>query len=57
MDQLIEINVLLNIAAEQIDSYNIKQTKAGSARIRKTLGTIKNQVTAVRAALVAEDKA
>lgn len=57
MDTLTQINTLLLQATAQIEAYTAKPTKAESARIRKTLGTIKNQVTAVRSALVAADKA
>ena len=57
MNELNTINTLLKGAIEEIDSYTEKQTKAASARIRKSLGEIKKQVTAVRSALVAADKA
>ena len=57
MTELNTIKELLVTATEQITRYENKPTKAESARIRKTLGTIKNQVTGVRAALVAADKA
>ena len=57
MDQLTTINTLLIGTTAQINAYTSKPTKAESARIRKSLGEIKKQVTAVRAALVAADKA
>ena len=57
MTELTTIKQELETALEQINSYETKPTKAESARIRKTLGEIKKQVTGVRAALVAADKA
>ena len=57
MIELTEINTLLITATAQINAYGDKPTKAESARIRKTLSTIKNQVTGTRAALIAADKA
>ena len=57
MNELLVIKADLQLAIEQIGEYETKQTKAQSARIRKTLGEIKKAVTGVRAALVAEDKA
>jgi len=56
MDELSNIKQQLTTAIEQITAYEQKKTKAASARIRKSLGSIKNLVTGVRAALVAEDK-
>ena len=41
----------------EVQSYNKKQTKVGSARIRKQLGNLKNMVPSIRANLVAADKA
>ena len=57
MNELSELNTLLITATAQINSYQAKPTKAESARIRKTLGQIKKDVTPVRAVLVAADKA
>ena len=57
MNGLETIKTQLEITLSEIEAYNEKQTKASSARIRKGLGAIKNQVTAVRAELVAADKA
>ena len=57
MTELTRIKAELETALEQIEAYATKPTKAESGRIRKTLGAIKNQVTGVRAALVAADKA
>jgi len=54
--ELIQIKTDLEIALTQIEAYENKPTKAESGRIRKTLGSVKNQVTSVRAALVAADK-
>jgi predicted lipoprotein len=54
---LTTIKTLLETALEQINKYEEKPTKAESARIRATLGAIKKDVTGVRAALVAADKA
>jgi hypothetical protein len=56
MTELLDIKTQLETALEQINAYENKPTKAESARIRKTLGSIKNSVTKVRAALVVEDK-
>ena len=57
MTELVEIKTYLETAIAQINAYTEKPTKAESGRIRKTLGEIKKQVTGVRAALVAADKA
>ena len=57
MNELETITEALENALNDISSYSIKPTKAASARIRKTLGEVKKQVTGVRAALVAADKA
>lgn len=57
MTELQNIKELLETALEQINKYEVKTTKAESARIRTTLGEIKKSVTGVRAALVAADKA
>ena len=57
MNEITEINKLLIEATAQINAYQDKQTKAGSARIRKVLGEIKKQVTGTRSALIAADKA
>lgn len=57
MTELNTIKQELTTALSQIEAYETKPTKAESGRIRKTLGSIKNQVTGVRAALVAADKA
>ena len=57
MTELVEIKTYLETAITQINAYTEKPTKAESGRIRKTLGEIKKQVTGVRAALVAADKA
>lgn len=57
MSELTTIKLQLEEALSQITSYETKQTKATSGRIRKVLGKIKNSVTGVRAALVAADKA
>ena len=56
MTQLNDISTLILTANQQIEAYSNKPTKAESARIRKTLGAIKNLVTPVRAELVAADK-
>lgn len=57
MTELNKIRDDLELALGQITSYQVKPTKAESARIRKTLGAIKKQVTGVRAVLIAADKA
>jgi ElaB/YqjD/DUF883 family membrane-anchored ribosome-binding protein len=57
MEELQVIKAQLIEALTEIGMYEDKQTKAASARIRKILGNIKKQVTGVRAALVAADKA
>jgi len=57
MIELSNIKSLLESALEQINKYQAKPTKAESARIRATLGSIKKQVTGVRAALVEAGKA
>ena len=57
MNEINNMAALLGDALTRINSYNNKPTKAESARIRKVLGEIKNNVTGTRAALVAADKA
>ena len=57
MNELNNIKEQLTTALSQIEAYETKPTKAESGRIRKTLGEVKKQVTGVRAALVAADKA
>lgn len=57
MQNLNNINITLLAAVAEIEAYRAKPTKASSARIRKYLGSIKNDVTATRAELVAADKA
>ena len=58
MTELLQFRKNLIDAIEAIDTFtDTKKTKAQSARIRKVLGEVKNQVTGVRAALVAADKA
>ena len=57
MTELTQIKTDLQSALAQIEAYESKPTKAESGRIRKTLGEVKKQVTGVRAALVAADKA
>jgi len=57
MTELNNIKEQLTTALAQIEAYEVKTTKAESARIRKTLGEIKKAITGVRAALVAADKA
>lgn len=57
MEELSTIKTALMAALDQIEAYEAKPTKAASKRIRTELGEIKKQVTAVRAALVAADKA
>ena len=57
MDTLSTIKQELETALAEINAYAEKPTKASSGRIRKSLGEIKKQVTGVRAALVAADKA
>jgi len=56
MKELNEMKLQLQLAVDSITAFSEKQTKVASAAIRKQLGEIKNGVTAVRAALVAEDK-
>ena len=56
MNELIQFKEQLEAAKELIDSYQHKQTKAASARIRKAIGNIKKEVTGIRAILVAADK-
>ncbi len=56
MNELQTIKADLEAAILQITAYEVKNTKAESARIRKILGAIKNQITSVRAALVAMDR-
>jgi hypothetical protein len=55
--ELQRITDLLTKAQEHIENYDIKRTKAESARIRKVLGEIKKSVTAVRAELLENDRA
>ena len=57
MNELTQIKEQLVTALTQIEAYEVKQTKAESARIRKTLGKIKKLVTPTRAALLAADRA
>jgi len=57
MNELNTIKSQLEDALASIDAYVAKPTKAESGRIRKALGEIKKNVTGVRAALVAADKA
>jgi len=57
MEKLTQIKMDMDIVSGMIENYDNKPTKVMSARIRKVLGSVKNQVTAVRAALVAADKA
>jgi len=57
MQELNTIKQHLETALAEINSYEQKQTKATSGRIRKSLGEIKKLVTPTRAALVAADKA
>ncbi len=57
MTKLQTIKTNLETALAQITEYETKNTKAESARIRKTLGEIKKQVTEARAELVTADKA
>ena len=57
MNELNDIKTMLVAAVADIEAYGEKKTKVASAGIRKSLGEIKKKVTAVRAALVAEDKA
>ena len=56
MNELNDIKTMLVAAVADIEAYGEKKTKVASAGIRKSLGEIKKKVTAVRAALVAEDK-
>lgn len=57
MNEVQTIKAKLQAALAEIEAFEAKQTKACSARIRKALGDVKNDVTAVRAALIAADKA
>lgn len=57
MTELNNMATMLGDALTRINDYNAKPTKAESGRIRKVLGEIKKDVTSVRAALVAADKA
>lgn len=57
MENLQEIKTQLEHALSQIQAYEEKATKACSARIRSSLGSIKKAVTAVRAELVQADRA
>ena len=57
MNEVIKIKEQLQIALAQIETFENKQTKATSARIRIALGEIKKSVTGTRAALVQTDKA
>ena len=57
MRELNTIKTELETALAAINAYEAKPTKAESGRIRKSLGEVKKQVTGVRAALVAADKA
>ena len=57
MNELTTIKAQLEGALASITAYEAKPTKAESGRIRKALGEVKKQVTGVRAALVAADKA
>lgn len=52
-----ELTELTDTLATQIQKYSDKPTKAESARLRATLGSIKNLVTPLRKQLVAADKA
>jgi len=56
MPELNEMKLQLQTAVDSIAAYGEKQTKTASAAIRKQLGEIKKNVTAVRAAMVAADK-
>ena len=47
----------MTAVVSEIEAYAGKQTKAASARIRKGLVSVKNQVTATRNALLTADKA
>jgi len=57
MNKLNQTKELLITVLGQIEKYENKPTKAESARIRKTLGEIKKNVTSVRAELLEADKA
>jgi hypothetical protein len=57
MTELNNIKLQLEAALAEINAYETKPTKACSGRIRKCLGEVKKEVTGVRAALVAADKA
>ena len=52
-----ELQAQLESLLEEVTSYNEKQTKAASKRIRLKLGALKNQTPIIRAELVAADKA
>ena len=56
MTEYHDLQDTLELALEQMTAYDAKPTKAESARIRKTLGTIKKAVTPVKAELLAADK-
>lgn len=51
------MKALLVEALTEIGQFEGRKTKASSARIRKLLGEVKNEVTDVRKELVASDKA
>ena len=57
MNEVLQIKSKLELALAQITAYENRTTKAESQRIRVTLGDIKKDITGVRAALVAADKA
>lgn len=57
MNELKNIKDLLITTLSQIEAFEAKPTKAESGRIRIALGEVKKQVTGVRSALVAADKA
>jgi hypothetical protein len=52
-----ELEKKLRDILEEVEAYNTKPSKACSGRIRKQLGELKKDVTPLRAALVALDKA
>ena len=57
MNELTQFKGQLEDAVASITRYEAKPTKAESARIRKAIGEIKKDITPLRAALVAADKA
>ena len=57
MTETLNIKDQLQAAIDEIVAFEAKPTKASSGRIRSLLGKVKASVPAVRAELIAADKA